>query len=123
MGGNRNIPVLRVKAANPTVQEGWYTGGGVLVQSPLLTRLLLELFLPKQEKRKFYISPVNWNLTVAGTLPSRLRPQARASEQPRVAQLLASRSERLTITAAPGTQWPRALWDKKAPPFGGAFAF
>ena len=35
------------------VSEGWYIGGGVFVKSPLLCRLLLVLFLPKQEK---YIS-------------------------------------------------------------------
>ena len=36
------------------VSEGWYIGGGVFVKSPLLCRLLLVLFLPKQEK---YVIP------------------------------------------------------------------
>ena len=50
MGGNRNIPVLIVNTGLPEVSEGWYIGGGVFVQSPLLCRLLFVLFLPKQEK-------------------------------------------------------------------------
>ena len=56
------------------------------------------------------------------TLPSRLRPQARASEQPRAARLLASRSERVTIPTAPITHWLSAHADKlqfaAVPPLG-----